>query len=243
MAYKEVVASFIESPSENKVILLRTLFNSLSEGKVDAFYQGRMAIDIVETLPFMSTMLQLAVNEVYKGDLFYFVKNILNKYKKTYEYKPFSRDLLLEAVQFPEIFELMIEFTPPLDLHTLLEELASLTTVKDFKFDCFKHVFTRVNHDKLRPIKKEYADVVVTEVTIENPADFRGIETLKYLIFNSEREEVRRGASQLLVEVYTNLADDFREEGEIYLKDWMKSIVLLVRHKLKEVCEGESELP
>lgn len=50
-----------------------------------------------------------------------------------------------------------------------MEQLASFTKIKDYDFNCFKYVFSRVNKDKLRPIKKEYADVVITEATVDRP--------------------------------------------------------------------------
>lgn len=38
----------------------------------------------------------------------------------------------------------------------------------------------------------------------------------------------------MLVEVYTNLGDDFREEGEIYLIEFMQSVVQQMDHRFKE---------
>ena len=56
-----------------------------------------------------------------------------------------------------------------------------------------------MNAKNLRPIKKEYTDVIGTYVTKENPEEFLGVDTLKYLIFNSKRNRVREGACELLV--------------------------------------------
>ena len=74
----------------------------------------------------------------------------------------------------------------------------------------------------------------MTNATICNPEEFIGVDTLKYLIFNSKKTAVRQGACQLLVEIYTNFTDDFREEGELYLIEFMKGIIKLAQHKLKE---------
>jgi hypothetical protein len=65
---------------------------------------------------------------------------------------------------------------------------------------------------------------------------------LKYLIFNSKKRAIRQGACQLLVEIYTNLADDFREEGELYLIEFMKSILMVIKHKLKGFMEETEPL-
>lgn len=107
----------------------------------------------------------------------------------------------------------LIKDSEQLPLINLFNELATLSAVKEFSFACLKHVFIRLNWKTLRPIKKEYTDFIGTYATYVNPEEFSGVDTLKYLIFNSKKKAIRQGACQLLVEIYTNLADDFREEG------------------------------
>jgi len=62
-----------------------------------------------------------------------------------------------------------------------------------------KSVFIRLNSNSLRAIKKEYADAIIYYATIANPNEFKGLDTLKYLIFNSKKRPIRQGACQLLV--------------------------------------------
>lgn len=79
--------------------------------------------------------------------------------------------------------------------------------------------------------------MIGTYATYVNPESFVGVDTLKYLIFNSKSGPIRKGACQLLVEIYTNLTDDFREEGEQYLTIFMKDIVEILKYKLKNYLE------
>ncbi len=38
-SYKKVADQFLEDPSESKLIMLKTLFNNLSESKLSTYYQ------------------------------------------------------------------------------------------------------------------------------------------------------------------------------------------------------------
>jgi len=46
-----------------------------------------------------------------KDDLIYFIRGILKKYKSLSQKKGFSSHILREAVDFPEVFEEMLELT------------------------------------------------------------------------------------------------------------------------------------
>lgn len=108
------------------------------------------------------------------------------------------------------------------ELEGLLEELARLSKEKDFAFSCLRWAFIHLNRHGLLPIKKEYAEVIATYATVDNPSRFRGVTILEELVFSSEREAVRRGACELLAEIATNFSCDFRAEGEAYLPELLE---------------------
>jgi hypothetical protein len=240
-AYAKVAQEFIEEPSQNRIIMLRTLFENLSDHKMERNSQEVLCDRILISLKFIENSLKHAAELKYRDDLVSTIKIILRKYSSSFNRQPFSQETLLECVNFPEIFEEMLKLTASSEdsqLLALFDELASLSAVKDFEFPCMRSVFIKLNSKSLRPIKKEYTDVVGTYVTCRSPEEFEGLETLKYLIFNSKRDSVREGACQLLVDIYTNLADDFREEGELYLVEFMKTVIQLVDYRFGEFFEG-----
>ena len=57
-----------------------------------------------------------------------------------------------------------------------------------------KLVFIKLNTKCLRPVKKEYTDMIGTYVSFCDPEGFVGVDTLKYLIFNSNKPSIRQGA-------------------------------------------------
>jgi hypothetical protein len=122
---------------------------------MDSYYQQRLALVVIDDLNFIQKSFPLFKSFLKnKDDLVTFIKVVLKKYKKLSNRSGFSREILREGVDFPEIFEEMLDLTKDSELEGLLHELADLTTLKDFQFCCIKWVFLRLNWKHIKPIKK-----------------------------------------------------------------------------------------
>lgn len=94
-AYKQVALQFLEDPSESKIIMLKTLFNNLSESKLSIYYQEDLATEVIDEMDFLRRSFASANNPQVKEDLIYFTRGMLNRYKSNFNRKGFSKDLLL----------------------------------------------------------------------------------------------------------------------------------------------------
>lgn len=94
-AYKRVALQFLEDPCESKLIMLKTLFNNLSESKLSIYHQEQLATDIIDEMHFISRSLPSANSAQFKEDLLYFIKNMLHRYKNNDQHKGFGKEELI----------------------------------------------------------------------------------------------------------------------------------------------------
>lgn len=193
-AYEKVALQFLDKPCESTLIMFKTLFNNLTEARLSLFYQEQLAVSVIDSMKFLSRMLPAANNPTMKEDLLYLLKNLLHRYRTSELRLGFGKEAMLGAVGCPEVFEEMLKALREGEVEGLLEQLSSLAAATDFSFSCFRWTFIRLNQGHLRPIKKEYVDTIATYATVDSINRFKGIDILTYLIFNTPREGIRRGA-------------------------------------------------
>lgn len=127
---------------------------------------------------FLTRSLPTANSPALKEDLLYYLRSLLTRYTTADERKGFVREDLVAAVECPEVFEEMLRALRAGEIKGLFEELAKLSSNKEFSFSCLRWTFIHLNRSCLRPIKKEYADVIATYATIDSPSRFKGVDLL-----------------------------------------------------------------
>ena len=85
----------------NKLIILKVLFENLSEHKMERSSQEILCDRIIVQLQFIEKTLDNASKVTFRGDLISTIKIILRKYINHFNKHPFSQETLLKCVEFP----------------------------------------------------------------------------------------------------------------------------------------------
>jgi hypothetical protein len=103
-AYSQTVAEFLAEPNESRLIMIKSLFESMTETKMELYYQQRLSIVIIDEMKFIQQSLSLfGTLPRNKGDLISFIRLALKRYKRQGD-TSLSRETLREGVGYPEIF-------------------------------------------------------------------------------------------------------------------------------------------
>ena len=81
--------------------MLRSLFENLSEHKMERSSQEILCDKIVINLKFIQNTLKYANQVKYREDLISTIKIILKKYGYSFNKQPFTQETLAECVDFP----------------------------------------------------------------------------------------------------------------------------------------------